>query len=250
MSKTGPKPLPLSERFWRHVDKRSPDECWGWRGYKLKTGYGLFNLDVSRANKNKSTTASRVAWQLTYGEIPQGKDICHRCDNPPCVNPAHLWIGTPKENTLDMIMKDRHRPGWVPGEKNGQSILTESDVLKIREHYSNDAYSRSELASIFGVSQSAIKKVCYGYTWKHLKATVSDMARRERRVTTGHIGEKNPACKISTNTVIEIRKLYAEGKYSQDQIGSFYGLKQTHVSRIVRGESWKHISALEVQNDG
>lgn len=249
MNKTGPKPLPLSERFWRHVNKRSADECWEWRGHKLKTGYGTFNLNASRANR-ECTTAQRVAWHLTNGEIPQGKDICHRCDNPPCVNPAHLWVGTPKENTHDMIRKDRHRSGWVPGEKNGQSILTESDVLKIREHHSNDAYSRNELASIFGVSESAIKKVCYGYTWKHLKATVSDMARRGRRVTSGLIGEKNPACKISPTTVLEIRRMYAEGKYSQDKIGSFYGLKQTQVSRIIRGESWKSITALEVQNDG
>lgn len=94
---------PLEERFWPKVDKRCSDECWVWRGGRYSRGYGRFFL------AGKSARAHRIAWQLANGEaVPAGMIVCHSCDNPPCVNPSHLWLGTGTDNYADMVQKGRH----------------------------------------------------------------------------------------------------------------------------------------------
>lgn len=92
---------PLEVRFWKFVDKRGPDECWGWKGTTNNTGYG--NISVHQRPKQ----AHRVSYELNIGPIPEGMDVCHTCDNPPCTNPNHLFAGTRQDNVDDMIAKER-----------------------------------------------------------------------------------------------------------------------------------------------
>ena len=95
---------PLEQRFWKRVDKRGPDECWPWTGAVVsKTRpYGILSI------QGRSIRASRISWSLSRGEtFPPSKLACHSCDNPNCVNPAHIWIGTPRDNTHDMLRKGR-----------------------------------------------------------------------------------------------------------------------------------------------
>jgi len=91
----------LSERFWKKVNKGSPSECWEWMAYKNPTGYGR----VSKGGKIE--VAHRVAYELTYGAIPEGMVVMHRCDNPQCCNPGHLSLGTQKNNMWDCVSKGR-----------------------------------------------------------------------------------------------------------------------------------------------
>lgn len=116
--------LTPEERFWLRVNKLGPDECWPWRGAQATKGYGFFYAG------GKKIHATRFSWSLNNGlEWPVGLICCHSCDNPPCVNPSHLWAGTIRDNAIDMSRKGRsqwsqktHCPSGHPYE--GENLLT------------------------------------------------------------------------------------------------------------------------------
>ncbi len=148
---------PMADRFWSLVDKRSPAECWLWLSLRNETGYGRFA--VSTCRHSKRVFAHRLAWELVYG--PTELCVLHRCDNPPCCNPLHLFVGTRADNAADMVAKGRC--DHPKGERNARALLTEDDVLFIREV--KGALFQRELASIFGVARSTISAAQRGETW-------------------------------------------------------------------------------------
>jgi hypothetical protein len=154
---------PLEVRFWLKVKKVGENECWEWQGQKLANGYGRISLGVKALG---SDGAHRVSWRLANkAEIPAGMFVMHSCDNPSCVNPKHLSIGTPKENSQDMISKGRKRVVAPVGTGNGKALINEEIVKQIRQ--SSD--SHASLARRFGVSPNCIRGVRVGRTWSHVR---------------------------------------------------------------------------------
>ncbi len=146
----------LEERFWAKVHKGS--NCWLWTGSKDSWGYGTFWIE----GKTKGT--HRVAYELEYGPIVDGLFVCHTCDVPNCVNPEHLFLGTQKDNMIDASNKGRIKPYTVIGSSNGNSKLTEEQVIAILQ----DTRKQVRTAEDYNVSESTISKIKKGQRWKHI----------------------------------------------------------------------------------
>lgn len=142
----------LRERFESYVDRSGgPEACHPWKGHRGVGDYGTFRVG------KKKQKAHRVAWALTHGPIPEGKFVCHRCDNPPCCNDAHLFLGTAADN-----MTDKTRKGRAPsGERNGNAKLSDAQVEEAFAMRERGALQR-EIAERFGVTQSHISALLLG----------------------------------------------------------------------------------------
>lgn len=149
------------DRFWGKVQTGQLDECWPWRGARYgTTPYGSIRY------QGRAQGAHRVSYQINIGPIPEGYDVLHRCDNPSCVNPAHLWLGTHAENMRDMKLKGRAVA--VRGEAQPKSKLTEDDVRTIRQLL-KEGISHRNIAERFGVRNPTISYIKHGKRWGHIK---------------------------------------------------------------------------------
>ena len=150
-------------RFWAKVEKAGPDECWMWLRYTNTAGYGKV-----RINKI-GHYAHRLAWSISSGrEVPCGLCVCHRCDNPACVNPGHLFLGTQAENLADMVKKGRQgRHGRAKGEANGSSKLTDGAVRGILESVSKGETLLS-IGERYGVTKATVWKIKERRAWRHV----------------------------------------------------------------------------------
>lgn len=144
------------ERFWSHVDcSGGASSCWLWTGCVGAWGYGSFQRWL----------AHRFSYMLAHGvELTSDQCVCHSCDTPRCVNPAHLWVGTPKQNTDDCIAKGR----FAVGEGRRSSKLTESQVSEIKSLRASGV-GRRKVAAAFNVHTATIQMIDKGRNWKHVK---------------------------------------------------------------------------------
>lgn len=133
--------------------------CWEFVG-AISDGYGTIRYN-GRVHKSH-----RVSWEIENGPIPEGMCVLHHCDNPTCCNPKHLFLGTKKDNSDDMISKGRdyHNPEWIRGEANGHAKLLKSDVLEIKQLL-NEGYTQQSIADAYGCSRENIKKIKLGHSW-------------------------------------------------------------------------------------
>lgn len=146
-------------RFWSKVTRGKDDECWIFGATRQKLGYGIFWLG------GKNIPAHRYAWYSKFGAIPEGLFVCHRCDNPPCCNPAHLFLGTHEDNVADRTAKDRN--ARQRGETNGLAKLDADAVRAIRSARAS-GQSQKSIAKTVGVDQSNVSLILSGKTWGHV----------------------------------------------------------------------------------
>ena len=158
-------PRPVEERFWPKVDRRGPDECWPWRGAHFESGCGKIGVGGRRG---REVPATQISWSIANGRPwPEGKKACHTCDNPPCVNPAHIWPGTQAENLADMRAKGRGSRPPV-GVRRGQGKLNPDAVPAIRAEYTGEGRNLLHLAARFDVARQTILDVINGRNWSHV----------------------------------------------------------------------------------
>jgi hypothetical protein len=156
----------VKERFWSKVDKRGTDECWPWLAGKEGWGYGMFWFE------GHTIHASRIAWLLTNGTIPENTFVCHSCDFSGCVNPNHLFLGTQKDNMTDrenIGMRHAHLPPINRGEKHPRAKLNNALVEMAREAYKSGEYGAvGKLAKKYDVNYFTLWNAASNKTWNHI----------------------------------------------------------------------------------
>ncbi len=160
----------LSERFWGKVNKT--ETCWLWTAKMSPSGYGYTSLG------KKNIRAHRASFEMAYGKIPDGLLVCHKCDNPACVRPDHLFLGTSADNSADMVAKGRVSKGQKHskvmktttnrGENCHLSKLAEKDVLDIRARCKPGQRNMTEVAKEYGLTRTTVQTIVYRKSWKHI----------------------------------------------------------------------------------
>lgn len=152
-----PKEMTMRERFQLKVVDGG--DCHLWTGHIDQTGRGLFTINGQRMQ------ASRASWVLNFGEIPMGAYVCHKCDNPRCVNPDHLFLGTHQDNMTDC--KNKRRNSF--GERHGRAKLTEADVLSMFSMMGKRYFEQREIAKHFGISAAMVNLIVKNKKWTYLR---------------------------------------------------------------------------------
>lgn len=152
---------PIDVRFWEKVRRGSG--CWEWTASTNHAGYGQFLLWDSDTGCGTSVLSHRQSWEMAKGPIPEGQCVLHRCDNPACVRPDHLFLGDRVDNKADQVAKGRQQVG----ADTGTAKLREAEVLSIHSRYSAGDLAK-DLAAEFGVHKSTIAAIVRGRSWRYL----------------------------------------------------------------------------------
>lgn len=216
----------LKERFWQKVDKGEPDECWEWTGAK-SSGYGVIKQNDSILYSH------RVSWTLHNGPIPRGLWTLHHCDNPSCVNPAHLFLGTQSDNMQDMYEKGRGEPPEPFGK-----VLTWPQVRRIRKMYATGEYTQKEIARHLPIDANSVSHIIRNSSWYDPTYTPPLPYAKA-------CGENCAASKLTREDVLDIRDRYENTQITQKSLAIEYGVSRTQIGRIVNRESWKCIKASQ-----
>ena len=220
--------------LWSHTDKST--DCWIWQRGRNTGGYGtLFWGD-------KRWYAHRLAYTLANGPIPKGLHVCHKCDNPPCINPGHLFVGTARDNALDMVRKGRHRyilPTVRPrGGQGSRTSVNESQVIEMREKRAAGALLK-DLAREYGMTNQGVRAICRGVNWAHVggpRVMYADPATYIAR------GERISSSKLAPDDVRSIRRRYAEKSATVIEMAAEYSMTRRGIYKIINRENWAEVA--------
>ena len=154
----------IIDKFWSNVDQQGPNDCWPWQGYLDRDGYGRYGRYGSDYINFFGTALTHRQSAILTGMNIKNMLVCHHCDNPRCVNPGHLFVGTPADNTRDMVRKGR----VAKGEQSGQARLTTRDVLNIRNTYIPYIVTQQQLADQYGVHRLTVHNIINRHGWNHI----------------------------------------------------------------------------------
>lgn len=225
------------EAFWAKVDTSGGDTaCWPWVGTRMRSGgYGQYSFRGPGGRLENG--AHRAAYLFSSG-LPStnGLFVCHTCDNTRCCNPAHLWLGTHKENQEDKTRKKRGNQ--ARGAAQASAKLTDEKVLVMRAQYAAGRTTQ-ELCAEYGLAPQNVVNALTGRTWKHLGIVAPEVFAQLRQAHQSH-GAGRPGAKLTDAHAIEIRRLYALG-VSQEKLAKQFGVSRTTIQPLVEGRTWRHI---------
>lgn len=217
---------PLRDRILDNVQMCPMTGCWLWTGYVNSAGYGVITVQWDPTTKRSSCDrAHRVSYRIFVGDFPAGTFICHKCDVPLCVNPAHLYAGSPATNVRDAVARGRQRN--LTGEDHGMSKLTEDDVRKIRFLYATGNYFQYQLGAMFAVTQANIAEVVGGRTWSH--------------VHTPEEKKNHSATSLNRDLVVRARALHANGVPAR-QLARDFAIPLTTMRSALHRKTWAHVA--------
>lgn len=157
-SHPGARYATLEDALLRNGWTATPSGCWEWNGCRSDRNYGVLGY------RRKQYRAHRVSYEIHVGSIPDGQVVRHTCDNPPCVNPEHLELGTHADNQADKVRRRRE----ARGSRAGRAKLSDDQVLEVRRMWDHGLADQSRLAGLFGVNQTAISAIVLRKSWTHL----------------------------------------------------------------------------------
>ena len=220
--------------FWSQVDK-TPNEkgCWVWVGKTDDKGYGYTQYN------GKKWLTHRLSYVLHVRPISKGRSVLHTCDNPPCIQPLHLWPGTQADNVADMDEKGRRGTWDHAGEKHPLAKLTDAQVQEIRERYLSGGVMQKDLAREYGVVDSAISHIIRGkrFGGPNISRTPAENASH---------GERHYEGKLTEAAVRSFRARSAAGERLTDITNSYNATATAPVTkqmiwRILHGKAWTHV---------
>lgn len=219
--------------YWGRVDMTNRTLCWNWTGFiDKRKGYGLAWVDGRRIRTH------RVAMMLHLnGPIPDGLHVCHRCDNPACCNPAHLFLGTNDDNIKDRVVKGRSARNY--GEKSKTNKLTSDAVKELLWARVGGAGFR-ELAARYGLDKKTVGMICRGENWPHIPGTEGAPTLAQLLAVPM---DTRPSAVLDEDTVSTVMRRLARGE-SGKAIARDVGLHFATISDIKHGKTWSHLAGV------